>query len=124
MAATAALPRSCSDHLRMPIRRTRRRRSLLQIGPTSRTRDSVWFLLPCRDFELPPKFKQAYSLPTWYFKASPLPAAYARDASVRPKKMFQADVVQARFCFFTAAASGRDELIIDRHGRFPLRVFL
>src|SRR5882724_1238023 len=35
----------------MPIRRTRRRRSRLQFGPTSRTRDSVWFLFPCRDFE-------------------------------------------------------------------------
>jgi hypothetical protein len=62
--------------------------------------------------------------PTWYFTTSPLPAAYARNALVRPKKMFQANVVQSRSCFFTTAATGCDELIIDRDGRFPLRVFL
>jgi hypothetical protein len=34
----------------MLMRRMQGRRSLLQIGPTSRTRDSVWFHFPCRDF--------------------------------------------------------------------------
>src|SRR6478752_5331343 len=40
VAATAALPHSCSDQ-RMLTRRMQGRRSLLQIGPTSRTRDSA-----------------------------------------------------------------------------------
>jgi hypothetical protein len=49
VAAMAALLHSCLDHQRMLMRRMQGRRSLLQIGPTSRTRDSVWFLFPCRD---------------------------------------------------------------------------
>jgi hypothetical protein len=51
VAATAALPHSCLDHQRMLMRRMQGRRSPLQIGPTSRTRDSVWFLFPCCDFD-------------------------------------------------------------------------
>ncbi len=51
VAAMAALPHSCLDHQRILMRRMQGRRSLLQIGPTSRTRDSVWFLFPCHDFE-------------------------------------------------------------------------
>ena len=51
VAAMAALLHSCFDHQRMLMRRTQGRRSLLHIGPTSRTRDSAWFLFPCRDFE-------------------------------------------------------------------------
>ena len=51
VAARTALRRSCSDHQRMLMRRMQGRRSQLQIGPTSRTRDSVWFLFPCRDFD-------------------------------------------------------------------------
>src|SRR6187397_2697203 len=51
VAAMAALLHSCLDHQRMLMRRMQGRRSLLQIGPTSRTRDSVWFLFPCCDFE-------------------------------------------------------------------------
>jgi len=35
----------------MLMRRMQGRRSLLQIGPTSRTRDSVWFRFPCCDIE-------------------------------------------------------------------------
>jgi hypothetical protein len=50
VAAKAALLHSCLDHQRMLMRRMQGRRSLLQIGPTSRTRDSVWFLFPCQDF--------------------------------------------------------------------------
>ena len=38
--------------------------------------------------------------------------------------MFEPDVVQTRLCFLAAAASGCDELIIDRDGGFPLRIFL
>src|SRR5262245_42496530 len=41
VAALAALRHSCYCHQRMLMRRMRARRSLLQIGPTSRTRDSV-----------------------------------------------------------------------------------
>ena len=48
VAAMAALLHSCFDHQRMLMRRMQGRRSLLQIGPTSRTRDSVWFLFPCQ----------------------------------------------------------------------------
>jgi hypothetical protein len=50
VAAMAALLHSCFDHQRMLMRRMQGRRSLLQIGPTSRTRDSAWFLFPCQDF--------------------------------------------------------------------------
>ena len=50
VAAMAALLHSCLDHQRMLMRRMQGRRSLLQIGPTSRTRDSVWFHFPWRDF--------------------------------------------------------------------------
>ena len=50
VAAMAALLHSCLDQQRMLMRRMQGRGSLLQIGPTSRTRDSVWFF-PCRDFE-------------------------------------------------------------------------
>ena len=51
VAAMAALLHSCLDHQRMLMRRMQGRRSLLQIGPTSRTRDPVWFLFPCQDFD-------------------------------------------------------------------------
>src|SRR5438876_6660731 len=125
VAAMAALPRSCSDHLRMPIRRTRRRRSQLQIGPTSRTRDSVWFLFPCRDFEPAANLSKLYSPIHFVFLGQPtFPPASARNASVGPKEVFEPNIVQTRFCFFATAASGCDELIIDRDGRFPLRIFL
>jgi hypothetical protein len=59
--ARAALLHSCSDQQRMLMRRMRERRSQLQIGPTSRTCDSVWFLFPCRNFDSDRNFKQAYS---------------------------------------------------------------
>ena len=58
VAARAALPRSCSDQ-RMLIRRTQGRISQLQIGPTSRTRDSVWLLFPCHHSDTVPNSKQA-----------------------------------------------------------------
>ena len=51
VAAMAAILHSCLDHQRMLMRRMQGRRSLLQIGPTSRTRDSVWFRFPCCDIE-------------------------------------------------------------------------
>src|SRR5262249_6520717 len=41
VAARAAPPHSCFDHQRMLMRRMQGRRSRLQFGPTSRTRDSV-----------------------------------------------------------------------------------
>jgi hypothetical protein len=88
VAAKAALPRSCSDHYRMPIHRTRRRRSRLQIGPTSRTRDSVWFLFPCRDFDPTRNLSKLIPRSTSYFSASrsqqPLQECFSRSTeSVR-----------------------------------------
>ena len=70
----AALLHSYLDHQRMLMRRRQGRISLMQIGPTSRTRDSVWFLFPCQDFgpvkklsKLIPdplhRFKPAHSFP-------------------------------------------------------------
>src|SRR6476646_9647610 len=46
VAAMAALLHSCFDHQQMLMRRMQGRRSLLHIGPTSRARDSAWFLFP------------------------------------------------------------------------------
>ena len=124
VAATAALLHSCPDHQRILMRRMQGRRSLLQIGPTSRTRDPVWFLFPCQDFDPIRNLSKLIPRPTSYFWANPLPPASARTASVRPEKMFEANVVQTRLCFLATAASGCDELIIDRDGGFPLRIFL
>ncbi len=56
-AAMAALLHSCSDQ-RMLMRRMQGRRSRLQFGPTSRTRDSVWFHFPCRDFAPAPNLSK------------------------------------------------------------------
>ena len=123
VAAMAALLHSCLDHQRMLMRRMQLRRSLLQIGPTSRTRDSVWFLFPCCDFD-PIRNLSKLNPTTSCFYASPLPPPTATNALVRPKKMFEANVVQTRFCLFAPAASGCNELVIDRDGRFPLRIFL
>src|SRR5262249_1038175 len=120
----AALPHSCFDYQRMLIRRMQGRRSLLQIGPTSRTRDSVWFLFPYRDFEPAADLSKPIPQSTWYFRASPLLQSSFRNALVRPKKMFEANIIQTRFCFFAAASSGCDQLVINRDSRFPLRIFL
>src|SRR5206468_12924874 len=120
----AALPHSCYDHQRMLMRRMQGRRSRLQLGPTSRTRDSVWFLFPCRDFDPIRDLSKLIPDPTSCFWASPLPPASARNASVGPEEMFQPNIVQTRFCLFATAASGCDELVIDRDGSFPLRIFL
>ena len=68
VAAMAALLRSCLDHQRMLMPRMQGRRSLLQIGPTSRTRDSVWFLFPCRDFDPVPKLSKSIPDPRRIFK--------------------------------------------------------
>jgi len=108
----------------MPIRRTRMRRSRLQFGPTSRTRDSVWFLFPCRDSAPAANFSKLIPRSTSYFYASPLPPTSARNSSVCPEEMFEAKIVEACFCFFASAASGRSELIIDSSRRFPLGIFL
>jgi hypothetical protein len=67
VAAMAALLHSCFDHQRMLMRRMQGRRSLLQIGPTSRTRDSVWFLFPCRDFEPAADLSKLIPQSTSYF---------------------------------------------------------
>ena len=123
VAAMAALLHSCPDHQRMLMPRMQARRSLLQIGPTSRTRDSVWFLFPCRDFDPVPNLSKLIPEPLRIFEpASSFTSA--RNASVSPKKMFEPNIVQTRFCFFAAAASGCNELIINRDGGFPLRIFL
>ena len=71
VAAMAALLHSCLDQQRMLMRRMQGRRSLLQIGPTSRTRDSVWFF-PCRDFEPAAILSKLIPQSTSHFKASPL----------------------------------------------------
>ena len=123
VAATAALLHSCPDHQRILMRRMQGRRSLLQIGPTSRTRDSVWFVFPCHDFD--PIRNLSKLIPDPLRILSPAHFFHlARNASLRPKKTFEANVVQTRFCFFATAASGCDEFIVNRDGRFPLRVFL
>ena len=72
--ARAALLHSCSDQQRMLIRRMQGRRSRLQIGPTSRTRDSVWFLFPCRDVDPVANLSKSYS-PTHfiYFSRAAIP---------------------------------------------------
>jgi hypothetical protein len=67
VAAMAALLHSYLGHQRMLMRRMQGRRSLLQIGPTSRTRDSVWFLFPCQDFDPIGNLSKLYSRPTSYF---------------------------------------------------------
>ena len=103
----------------MLIRRTRRRRSQLQIGPTSRTRDSVWFLFPCRDLDPVANFKQAYFSIHFVFLGQPTFSSLRRNASVGPEEMFKANIVQTRFCFLASIASRRDELVIDRNGGFP-----
>jgi len=124
VAAMEALPHSCFDHQQILMRRMQWRRSLLQIGPTSRTRDSAWFHFPCPDFDPFRNLSKLIPRPTSYFCASPLPPASARTGSVRPEEMFEANVVQTRFCFFATAASGCNEFVIDRDGGFPLRIFL
>jgi len=67
VAAMAALPHSCLDHQRTLMRRMQGRRSLLQIGPTSRTCDSAWFLFPCRDFEPAANLSKLIPQSTSYF---------------------------------------------------------
>ncbi len=96
------------------------RRSRLQLGPTSRTSDSVWFLFPCRDFVPIRNLSKLIPRSTSYFWASPLPPASARNASVGPEEMFEPNIVQTRFCLFATTASGGDELVIDRNSGFPL----
>src|SRR5206468_591245 len=116
----AALPHSCYDHQRMLMRRMQGRRSLLQIGPTSRTRDSVWFLFPCQDFDAIRNLSKLIPRSTSYLKASPLSPTSVRNASVGPEEMFQPNIVQTRFCLFATTASGGDKLVIDRNSGFPL----
>ena len=119
VAAMAALPHSCSDQ-RMLMRRMQGRKSLLQFGPTSRIRDSAWFLFACHELDPTANLSKLISLSTSYFYAWPVPPASARNASVRPEKMFEPNIIQTRFCFFASAASGCRELIINSSGRFPL----
>jgi len=72
VAKAALLQHSCFDHQRMLMRRMRGRRPLLQIGPTSRTRDSVWFLFPCQNSEPMTKLSKFNPEPTSHFWASPV----------------------------------------------------
>ena len=123
VAAMAALQHSCLDQ-RTLMRRMQWRRSQWQIGPTSRTRDSAWFLFPCEDFGPTTNLSKLIHRPTSYSSTNPLPRDSAKNASVGPEKMFEADIVQTCFCFFATAASGCHQLIIDRDGGFPLRIFL
>ena len=68
VAAMAALLHSYHDHQRMLMRRMQGRRSLLQIGPTSRTRDSVWFLFAYQDFDPVKKLSKLIPDPLRIFK--------------------------------------------------------
>ena len=101
-------------------RRMQGRRSQLQIGPTSRTRDLVWFLFPCRNFDSDVEVKQAYSPLHFVFFGQPTSSVSATNASVGPEEMFEANSVQTRFCFLASIASRRDQLVIDRNSGFPL----
>jgi hypothetical protein len=73
-AAMAAQLRSCSDQ-RMLMHRMQGRRSRLQFGPTSRARDSVWFLFPWVDFDPTRNFSKLIPRSTSCFQASPLSPA-------------------------------------------------
>jgi len=101
------------------IRRMQGRISQLQIGPTSRTRDSVWFLFPYRDLDPGANSKQAQSLIHFVFFGQPTFARFLEDASVGPEEMFKANIVETRLCFLASIASRCDELVIDRNGGFP-----
>ncbi len=45
---------------------------------------------------------------------------FGHRRSVRPKKMFQTQLVKTGFCFFASVGSGRSEFFINSGGRFPL----
>ena len=117
----AAQLHSCFDYQRMLMRRMQEQTSRLQIGPTSRTRDSVWFHFPCPEFDTAMSFTQAYSPTHFIYLGQPTSTSLSEEnVSVCPEKMFEPNIVQARFCFFATAAPGSDELVIYRDGRFPL----
>ena len=78
VAVMAALLHSCLNHQRMLMRRMQGRRSLLQIGPTSRTRDSAWFLFPYQDSDPTRNLSKLIHHSTSYFQASPLLPSSAR----------------------------------------------
>ena len=103
VAATAALLHSCPDHQRMLMRRMQGRRSLLQIGPTSRTRDSVWFLFPCRDFDPTRNLSKLNPDPLRIFK--PAHFFHLREKCFSPSK----ENVRGECC--------SDALLLLRYGR-------
>lgn len=107
VTATAALLHSCLDHQRMLMRRMQGRRSPLQIGPTSRTRDSVWFLFPCQNFHPIKKLSKLFPDPLGIFK----PAHFLHLA----RKCFSQskESVRAEYC--------SDALLLLRYGRLQLR---
>ena len=107
VAAMAALLRSCLDHQRMLMPRMQGRRSLLQIGPTSRTRDSVWFLFPCRDFDPVPKLSKSIPDPRRIFK--PVHFPHLREECFSQSK----ENVRAEDC--------SDGLLLLRCGRLRLQ---
>ncbi len=108
VAAMAALLHSCLDHQRMLMRRMQGRRSLLQIGPTSRTRDSVWFLFPCQDFDPISEFKQAYSPTHFVFLGQPTSSTLREECFSRSKEN-----VRGECC--------SDALLLLRYGCLRLR---
>ena len=107
VAAMAALLHSCLDHQRMLMRRMQGRRSLLQIGPTSRTRDSVWFHFPCQDFGPIRNLSKLIPDPLRILK--PAHFFHLREECFSPSK----ENVRGECC--------SDALLLLRYGRLRLR---
>ena len=107
VAAMAALLHSCFDHQRMLMRRMQGRRSLLQIGPTSRTRDSVWFLFPCQDFGPIRNLSKLIPDPLRIFR--PAHFFHLREECFSPSK----ENVRGECC--------SDALLLLRYGRLRLQ---
>jgi hypothetical protein len=103
LAAIAALLHSCFDHQRMLTRRMQGRRPRLQLGPTSRTRDSVWFLFPCRHFEPDGNFKQAFSPIHFVFLGQPTSSSLREECFSLSRES-----VQGEYC--------SDALLLLRYG--------
>ena len=105
--ARAALLHSCSDQQRTLMCRMPGRRSRLQIGPTSRTRDSV-FLFPCRNFDPDGDSKQAYSSIHFVFLGQPTSSRLHDECFNRSRGN-----VRAEYC--------SDALLLPRFGCLRLR---
>jgi hypothetical protein len=103
VAAMAAILHSCLHHQRMLMRRMQGRRSLLQIGPTSRTRDSAWFLFPCQDFDPFANFSKSYS-PTHFVVLDQPTSTSLREECFSPSR----ESVRGEYC--------SDALLLLRYG--------